>query len=232
MMPVLRGEKILATASCICSSRSLRSCEVLPQAHQKFACTRRCMDAVHKTKTQGRGKERTMFFVRKHRISCAAAAMTIAMAGMPMAVHANNTSGVNSSAAVLATCTIVGSAIAFGTYSSTQVDQTGTITVVCTNGISYSIGLDAGAGTGATTAVRKLTGSSGGTLNYTVYRDAAGTSNWGSTIGTDRHSGNANGVVQNFTGYVNMPRRLTPQSGTYVDTVTITLGYDGLLSLL
>src|SRR5450830_624810 len=81
---------------------------------------------------------------------------TIALAGMPMAVHANNTSGVNSSAAVLATCTIVGSAIAFGAYSSTQVDQTGTIAVVCTNGISYSIGLDAGAGTGATTAVRKL----------------------------------------------------------------------------
>ncbi|ASU38679.1 spore coat protein [Herbaspirillum sp. meg3] len=166
-----------------------------------------------------------MFFVRKHRICCAAAAITIATAGMHMAAHANSTSGVNSSAAVLATCTIVGSAIAFGTYSSTQVDQSGTIAVVCTNGISYSIGLDAGAGTGATTAVRKLTGSSGGTLNYTLYRDAARTSNWGSTIGTDTQAGNGNGIVQNLTVYGRIPSGQTPQTGTYTDTVTITLTY-------
>lgn len=166
-----------------------------------------------------------MFAVQKYRICCVAAAVAIAVAGMPVAAQANGTAGVNTSAAVLATCTIVGSAIAFGNYTSAQVDQTGSIAVVCTNGISYSVGLDAGAGTGATTAVRKLTGSQGGTLSYALYQNAARTSNWGSTIGTDTQSGNGNGVVQNLTVYGRILSGQTPQTGVYTDTVTITLTY-------
>ena len=172
-------------------------------------------------------REKNMFFSQRDRARrlCAAASIVMLAAGSPMAAQANNTSGVNSSAAVLATCTVVGSAIAFGNYSSTQVDQTGSIAVVCTNGISYSVGLDAGAGSGATIAVRKLTGSLGGSLNYSLYRDSGRTSNWGSTAGTDTQSGSGNGIVQNLTVYGRIPSGQTPQSGVYSDTVTITLTY-------
>lgn len=166
-----------------------------------------------------------MFSGQIYRSCCAATTIALAATVLPLAAHANSTSGVNSTAAVLASCTIVGSTIAFGSYTSTQVDQTGSIAVVCTSGVSYSIGLDAGAGSGATTAVRKLTGSQGGTLNYALYSDSARTSNWGSTIGTDTQSGNGNGITQNLTVYGRIPSGQTPQTGVYTDTVTITLTY-------
>src|SRR5450830_1231554 len=162
---------------------------------------------------------------KKYGCCCAAASLSLSLALAPATVLANSTSGVASTAAVLATCTIVGSTIAFGSYTATQVDQTGSIAVVCTSGVSYSVGLDAGAGSGATTAVRKLTGSLGGNLNYALYQDSARTSNWGSTLGTDTQSGNGNGIVQNLTVYGRILSGQTPQTGVYTDTVTITLTY-------
>lgn len=128
-------------------------------------------------------------------------------------------------ATVLSSCTVVGSTIAFGNYTSTQTDQTGNIAVVCTNGTSYNVGLDAGAGTGGTTSVRKLTGSLGGTLNYALYRDSGRTNNWGSTIGTDTQTGTGTGLVQNLTVYGRIASGQTPLAGTYTDTVTVTLTY-------
>lgn len=127
---------------------------------------------------------------------------------------------------VLSFCSVSGSAIPFGLYSSSQVDQTGNISVLCTFGTSYNIGLDAGTGTGATTAVRKMTGAtSGGTLNYALYRDAARTSVWGSTIGTNTVSGIGIGLFQNVTVYGRIAASQTPNADTYADTVTITLTY-------
>ena len=168
-----------------------------------------------------------MFFAQQDRARrlCAAASIVMLTAGSPMAAQANSSSGVNSTAAVLASCTVVGSAIAFGNYSSTQVDQTGSIAVVCTNGISYSVGLDAGAGSGASIAVRKLTGSLGGSLNYGLYRDSGRTSNWGSTIGTDTQAGTGDGLLQNLTVYGRIASAQTPLAGVYTDTVTVTLTY-------
>jgi spore coat protein U-like protein len=120
---------------------------------------------------------------------------------------------------------VVGSTVAFGNYTSTQVDQTGNIAVLCTNGTSYTIGLDAGAGTGATTSVRKMTGSLGGNLNYALYRDSGRTNNWGSTIGTDTQAGTGTGLLQNLTVYGRIASAQTPLAGVYTDTVTVTLTY-------
>ena len=46
-------------------------------------------------------------------------------------------------------CSGMASAIAFGAYTQSVVNQSGTITVLCTNGTAYNVGLDAGTGTGA-----------------------------------------------------------------------------------
>jgi spore coat protein U-like protein len=165
-----------------------------------------------------------MFASRKNRILCATLAAAMLASSAPVTA-ATATGSLVVTATVLASCTVVGSTIAFGNYSSAQVDQTGTIAVVCTNGTSYSVGLDAGAGTGATTSVRKLTGSLGGTLNYALYRDSGRTSNWGSAIGTDTQAGTGTGLVQNLTVYGRIDSAQTPLAGTYTDTVTITLTY-------
>jgi spore coat protein U-like protein len=47
--------------------------------------------------------------------------------------------------------------LAFGNYSSAQLDATTTLTASCTVGTPYTVGLDAGLGTGATTTTRKMT---------------------------------------------------------------------------
>nr|WP_301297841.1 spore coat protein U domain-containing protein [Herbaspirillum rubrisubalbicans] len=48
------------------------------------------------------------------------------------------------SASVVASCTVVGSSIVFGAHNQAVVNQTGSITVQCTNGTGHNVGLDAG----------------------------------------------------------------------------------------
>jgi spore coat protein U-like protein len=65
-----------------------------------------------------------------------------------------------------------------------NVDNTFTLNVQCTNTTPYHIGLDAGTGTAATVAVRKMTNGSN-TINYSLYTDSTRTTVWGNTVGTD-----------------------------------------------
>jgi spore coat protein U-like protein len=166
-----------------------------------------------------------MFASNKNRIIAATLAAAVMASSAPVLAASTATGSLINTATVLASCTVVGSTIAFGNYTSTQVDQTGNLAVLCTNGTSYTIGLDAGAGTGATTSVRKLSGSLGGTLNYALYRDSGRTNNWGSTIGTDTQAGTGNGLLQNLTVYGRIASAQTPLAGVYTDTVTVTLTY-------
>jgi len=85
-----------------------------------------------------------------------------------------------------ATCAInSASTLNFGSQGvlGANVDQTSTIQVACTDTTPYNIGLDAGTGSGATVAVRKLT-SGGATVNYSLYSDTGRTTVWGQH---DRH---------------------------------------------
>jgi spore coat protein U-like protein len=131
------------------------------------------------------------------------------------------------SVTIAATCTInSASALNFGNQGilSTNVDQTSTIQVTCTNSTPYNIGLDAGTGTGATVTTRKLT-SGGATVNYTLYSDTGRTTVWGNTVGTDTVAATGNGTGQNYTVYGRIPVQTTPAPGTYSDTITVTVTY-------
>jgi spore coat protein U-like protein len=135
------------------------------------------------------------------------------------------TAVISTTATVPALCLVTGTAIAFGNYSSTQLDQSGSIGVVCTNGTTYTVALDAGAGSGATVATRVMTGPSSATLNYTIYSDAARTSVWGQTAGTNTVAGTGNGLLQSLNIYGRIPGSQTPAAGAYTDTITVTLTY-------
>lgn len=115
----------------------------------------------------------------------------------------------------------------FGTNGviAANIDQATTIGVQCTSGQTYNIGLSAGAGSGATTAVRVMTGPSNATINYGIYRDVARTQTWGITIGTDTVTGTGNGAVQNINVYGRVPPQTTPAAGVYTDTVAVTVTY-------
>src|ERR1044072_1645061 len=129
---------------------------------------------------------------------------------------------------IVATCTInSASTLNFGNsigVPSANVAQTSTIQVTCTNTTPYNVGLNAGTGTGATVATRKLT-SGANTINYTLYSNSGRTRVWGNTIGTDTVAATGNGAAQNYTVYGRIPPQTTPAPGTYTDTITVTVTY-------
>lgn len=138
---------------------------------------------------------------------------------------ATSTSTMAVSATVPAQCSVTASALAFGSYAASATDATASISVTCTNGTTYTVALDAGTGAGATTSARLMSGPSGATLSYNLYRDAARSLTWGNTIGTDVQSGTGNGTAQALTVYGRIPAAQYPIPGTYTDTVTVTVTY-------
>lgn len=139
-------------------------------------------------------------------------------------VAATATGSVLVSANVLSFCTIASTPLAFGVYSSAAVPATATLTVLCTLTTPYTVSLDAGTGTGATTTTRKMANGSN-FLNYQLFRDSARTQNFGSTVGTDTVGGTGSGLAQLITIYGQIIASQNAATGSYTDTVTATLTY-------
>jgi spore coat protein U-like protein len=97
-----------------------------------------------------------------------------------------------------------------------NVDNTSTLQVQCTNTTPYNIGLDAGTGTGATVAARKMTNGAN-TITYSLYSDSGRTTVWGNTVGTNTVSATGNGASQTYTVYGRVPSQTTPAAATYTD---------------
>jgi spore coat protein U-like protein len=149
--------------------------------------------------------------------------------GLPLAGQAATTTAqFTVSATVLKTCRISATDLAFGDYdpeATAAKDASSTITVRCTKNTTYNVGLNAGNGSGATVTDRKMTGPNGATLNYGLYRDAARTTNWGNTAGTDTEPGTGTGATQTFTVYGRIPADQWVEAGSYTDTITATITY-------
>lgn len=115
----------------------------------------------------------------------------------------------------------------FGTNGviGSNIDATSDVIVQCTASTPFSLGLSAGAGSGATVANRLMTSPAGATISYSLYTTAAHSTVWGNTVGTDRQTGTGTGAPQTFTVYGRVPAQTTPAVGVYTDTVTATLNY-------
>jgi len=140
---------------------------------------------------------------------------------------ATTTSNFTVQVSITASCTInSASTLNFGSQGvlTANVDQTSTLAVQCTNTTPYNIGLDAGTGSGATVATRKMT-SGGATVNYSLYSDSGRTTVWGNTVSTDTVAATGNGAAQSYTVYGRVPSQTTPAPGTYTDTITVTVTY-------
>lgn len=105
-----------------------------------------------------------------------------------------------------------------------NVDQTSTVTIQCTDTTPFNISLNAGTGTGATVAKRKLS-NGGNTIDYSLYSDSNRTTVWGNTVSADTVAGTGNGAAQALTIYGRVTVQSTPAPGTYSDTVTVTVTY-------
>jgi spore coat protein U-like protein len=129
-------------------------------------------------------------------------------------------------ATVLAGCNLTATDLDFGTVGvlSSNVDAASTVSVTCSNGTPYNVGLNAGTGAGATVANRKMT-SGGNTVSYSLYTDSARTTVWGNTVGTDTVAGTGTGTSQALTVYGRVPSQTTPPPSTYSDTIIVTVTY-------
>jgi spore coat protein U-like protein len=130
-------------------------------------------------------------------------------------------------ATIISSCTInSASTLNFGSIGvlTAAVNQTSTVQVQCTNTTPYNIGLDAGTGTGATVAVRKMTNGAN-IVNYSLYSDSGHTVIWGNTVGTNTVAATGNGAAQSYTIYGQVPTQTTPAPATYTDTITVTVTY-------
>lgn len=154
------------------------------------------------------------------------AAATLAATQLPASAQATPaTASMLVSATVLSVCVVVAAPLAFGNYTLTQTDASSALTVTCSNGTAYSIGMDAGAGSGATTTNRLMTGPGGATLGYALYSNAGRTTRWGNTVGTDTLGGTGTGLPQVVQVYGRIPGSQSPAAGVYADTVTVTVTY-------
>jgi|CXWL01.1.fsa_nt_gi spore coat protein U-like protein len=131
-------------------------------------------------------------------------------------------------ATVLASCDVVASDLTFGDYdpiAGSDLDAETTLSVTCTNGTSYQVGMSLGSGSGATMAQRRMTKSGGSqTLAYVLYQDSLRSVLWGDT-GADRQAGTGDGTSDLIHVYGRVPMQQAAPSGSYSDTIVVTVSW-------
>lgn len=166
----------------------------------------------------------------------AAGALASALA-IPAAVSAG-TIGANLgvSATVGSSCLITTSPVAFGAYnpgSATTADTSGSLTVTCASGTTYSVGLDAGgsASTAGNVGTRRMTAGASKFLPYQLYLDSGYMTIWGdgangSSVNPVSGTFTGTGAAQVLTVYGRVGTGHFVPAGSYIDTVVATVTYN------
>lgn len=141
---------------------------------------------------------------------------------------------------ILKACTITAASatdVDFGSVAgdaTTDVDAQGSVTARCTPLTPYNIALDAGlhAATANDVNTRRMQHTDGTvTTNnfvaYQLYQNAARSTVWGNTVGTDTLSATGDGAnqVHPVYGRVADPSANNAAAGAYLDTITATIVY-------
>jgi spore coat protein U-like protein len=160
---------------------------------------------------------------------CIAATVVVGVVTAQSAGAATATTNLSASATVSTVCTMNASALVFGEVALSGATTgatpgTATITVTCTGGGAYTVGLDTGLHNVA--AQRNLISGSA-TLAYGLFQDLAHGTVW-TNAGAGLVSGTGNAAAQVLTVYGNIAAGLPVVSGSgtpYTDTVLVTLTY-------
>ncbi len=146
------------------------------------------------------------------------AALSPRVQSVPFTVRVTNNSS----------CTVSTTALNFGNQTALDTAKTATnsISVTCTGGTLYNIGLSNGSSGGTGPTARLMSNvAAAETITYGVFRDAGFTQPWGNVAGSDTVSATGTGSAQNFTGHGLIPVQATPPPLTYTDTVIVTVTY-------
>jgi len=153
----------------------------------------------------------------------------------PVANAATSTATLTVQITITAACNINASTLDFGSNAGTallagNLNSSTTVSVTCTNGSPYSIGMDNGAN--ALGGQRRMINGAN-FISYNLYTDAGHANPWttasSSTTCTTTNScalGTGNGAAQSTTIYGVVPSvAVAPAAGSYTDSVTMTVTY-------
>src|SRR5437764_11120354 len=135
-------------------------------------------------------------------LTAASTLVLLAAAALPQAALAGTaTTTLGISLTINAGCNVSSSPVAFPAQSvlASAVNQSGSVSVTCTNTTPYNVGLDKGAGSGASVTNRLMTGPASATVAYGLYQDSGHSTNWGNTVGNDTVPGTGHGSAQSLT---------------------------------
>jgi spore coat protein U-like protein len=160
----------------------------------------------------------------------AALAAVISLAGATPAFAQTAQGDLAVSASVSKSCIVSTSPLNFGSVDVTNgqsFESTAELSVRCTSGADWTATADAGLGSGATTATRRMQNGAN-LLDYTLYTDSARTNIWDDVEGEGDNviAGIGSGSAQLTTiyGRVFGGQNSLP-SGNYADTVQVTVTY-------
>jgi len=164
--------------------------------------------------------------------SSVAAAVAIGILAAAAVPAATKTTSMSVAATLVDTCLISASPLTFQPYvaGSGAVAGTSTISLRCSNGALYAVGLSAGSTPGTTIGQRLLANGSN-TLQYNLYTSNAYTTVWGDgTSGSTVVSGLSSGFGSpiSLTIYGQVPDNASNKlslAGSYSDTIVIVLAY-------
>lgn len=132
-----------------------------------------------------------------------------------------------SSANVAPVCTIASIAdLDFGSHSGlvdSALNYTTALSMNCVRRTAWQVSLDNGQY--ASGNIRRMRNAAGQYLTYELYRDAARSQRWGSTLNSDTQTGTGTGSTQSLTLYGQVPAPQTPPPGSYSDVVKVTVTY-------
>lgn len=135
---------------------------------------------------------------------------------VPFTVQANNTG----------TCSVTASDLNFGNIGllTSSIDAASTLNINCTSGLTYQVTLSGGLTAAADPTQRKMVAGLNH-ITYGLYQNAARTTPWGETFGSNTLSGIGTGTNQSIGVFGRIPPQTTPQPSTYSDTIVATVSY-------
>ena len=120
-------------------------------------------------------------------------------------------------------CSVNAVELDLGPYHGRQIDQTGSITITCTKGIPYQIGLDNGIHYSAPNRRLKHR-TTAHYLIYELYRDVGRTVRWGNDdVSSVRMTGDSS--AQHISVYGRVPAGQTGPAGSYSNVTTVIVNF-------
>ena len=177
------------------------------------------------TLTDFGGFARPSFRLRRVAAMLVIAGGSIAFLAQTPAHAGTATSTMSVSANIAGTCSVGATSMAFGTYASTAASTaTAPIQVTCTNGVVAQVSLNQGNNNNKAAAYGSRALANGGAnyLGYDIYTDNTYATVWNTTNTVPVTS---TGSPVTVDAYGRIPAGQTPATGSYSDSVTITVTF-------